>query len=145
MATKNQKTAYGKWYSEHKKTYNEKRRERYKNDPEYRKRTQSNSKSYRKSKQVERDKGTRTVGKITVTVHSLKEVADLLSRGIQSISNWEKKEWIPKCVFDEHKKLYTTHQVELMKPLAKITTKYRAGGFKGKRQEYLNKLSKPHQ
>lgn len=139
MKNNNRKTDpdyFAKWYEKNREKLAERRATRYRQDPEIRKRAQQTSRRSRLRKQgkdlnlgpAPPTRSFRKIGDDVVEVFKIGKVAEMIGRSAQTIRLWESKKSIPTPTFDEPQRIYTYHQIELMKGLAKaINEKFDLG------------------
>lgn len=117
--------AVRRWYRQHRDEYSDERKRRYRTDKKRRDKARKAAASYRKA----RKKGHaisrtlhRDVNGVQVEVFSTGMVADESGCSSQALRNWETKGYIPPSIFPDRHRLYTRHQVELIKLLVNAMT-----------------------
>ncbi len=114
-----------RWYANNREKFAKLRRKRYRADPERREKARKAAAEYRRARR-EGEKVRRTllreIGGKTVEVFTSGYVSDRIKYSPQVLRGWEERGWIPATLFPEDKhRLYTAHQVALMKLLADAT------------------------
>jgi len=115
---KNQEN-FKSWYEENKAEYNKKRRERYKKDKKYHDKTVAFSQATKAKKAAE--KGDRVVREWEgqeIYVHRIGEVSSEIGKSVFTIRDWESSGAIPKPIFPGAQRVYTDHQLKLLKEFA---------------------------
>ena len=111
-------TPYQRWYERNKEKFNEKRRKRYQQDPKYRKRQQKYLAESR-SRARSRRQAPVPDGRLSV-----RAVAEEIGRDVQTIRAWEQRGLIPKSVNERGHRVYTEHQLKLLKDLRDYLSTY---------------------
>jgi len=111
---------FNDWYEENKDELSTKRSQRYRDDPTHRTDAIARARDYRERRKqgtaVERQHF-RPINGVQTEVYSTGAAADIIGTYNQMIINWEKRKWIPRPIFEGDLRLYTAHQVALLKEL----------------------------
>jgi hypothetical protein len=127
--------AYQKWYERNRIAFNQRRRVRYANDADYRERVVNNTRKARSTRQ--------TSPQVSRTFLYIGEAAKEIGRDVQTIRAWEYRGLIPRSVNTRGFRVYSTHQVQLLKELAEFLSTFVRGNeeqFKAQLEEVRNRL-----
>lgn len=123
MTEKKTKSAFSKWYEQHREGLNSARRLRYQNDPEYRGEVLRTQRERRQASPVPSRAGAsryKEVGGSTVYTYRISEVAEMVGKTVQTIRLWEAQGYIPKPTIPSEKRFYTKHQASLIVELSAV-------------------------
>lgn len=114
-----------RWYAANREEYSALRRRRYKANPKLRAKARKAAAKYRRDRQrgliQVRRTLSRTLNGVAVTVYTSGHVTDRIQCSPQVLRSWEERGWLPRPIFEGEKhRLYTAHQVGLIKLLADV-------------------------
>lgn len=114
-------TAWQKWYRVHKEEFNASRRKRYADDKEYRESQIKHAREQRRRKVIEeKAEKDRKQASLHGWVVTLSVVADKVNRTPETVKYWEKKKWIPPVTRIGGVRVFSDHQVMLLKILSEF-------------------------
>lgn len=117
--------SFNNWYAKNAANFNNKRRQRYHADSKVREAARARAAEYRQraSDVPEQRDGLNTTARVAVA----------LGISPQTLRNWEARHLIPRATFGSRHRLYSDHQVVLLKPLTHFP--HNSDKFKDVRRE----------
>lgn len=107
---------FRKWYDSKKEAYNKKRRERYSKDKKYHDKAVASAQATKAKKAKEKgDRVEREWEGETIFVHRIGEVSAHIEKSVFVIRDWEQAGVIPKPIFPGPQRVYTDHQMNMLK------------------------------
>lgn len=110
MADRSRHDSFNDWYSRNAADFNARRRQRYHDNPEVRLIARTRAANYR-------ERALSTVPEQRDGLNTSARVASQLKISPQTLRNWEARYLIPKARYGNTHRLYTDHQVELLRSM----------------------------
>lgn len=125
--------AYSDWYERNKETFNKKRKKRYHSDPEYK----ATVRGYQKG--TPKEPLPPVEGLFT-----LAEAAAQIGKNAACLYAWEREGLVPQAYRRGAQRVYTAHQVELLKKLTTVLVrgKYSAIKYHSLKQAVIEEIKK---
>lgn len=110
MTERSRQDSFNDWYARNAADFNAKRRERYHSDPQSRALARARAASYR-------ERAYSTVPEQRDGMNTSARVASQLKISPQTLRNWEARLLIPKARYGNAHRLYTDHQINLLRSM----------------------------
>lgn len=110
MTERSRQNSFNDWYGRNATDFNARRRERYHSDPTIRVIARQRAAEYRQ-------RASDVVPEPRNGLNTSARVAAYLDISPQTLRNWSARYLIPKALYGTHHRLYTDHQMELLKAM----------------------------